>query len=574
MFNQDIKQQIIQLIQEVNPDITTQVNVEIIKDIAFGDYSTNIPFQLASIRHQSPTIVAQGIVDKLNLRTQDLFEKITCEAGYINFTLSNNYLTENIAKVLGSDNKYGSSQIGIGKKILVEYFSNNVAKPPHIGHLRSAVLGDSLYRIFKFLGYETVSDAHIGDWGTQFGILIYGVKNYGDMEVIKRDPVVELNKIYILTSNKIKQDPKIRDLGKAEFEKLESGDKENRELWQWFIDVSVQDFKQYQKLLKINEFDYYLGESFYEDKMGQVLKIFESKDLVKIGETGEKYVDLEEYKLGRCILYKSDGASTYHMRDFATYIYRKDVIKFYRNYYVVDNRQEHHFKQLFKVLELAGFNVNEDSKLISFGFMSLPEGPISTRNGTVISLDELIKQANTRALAIINQKNPDLEDKNQVAQKVGLAAIKYFDLSHNPKTEIVFTWDKALSFEGNTGPYLQYTYARISGIVNKSGLDTTKLASQPFFHELDLASEERAVLRKINQFPDIVLSAGQNLLPNIICNYLFELAQLFNTFYQLLPVLNQDNEEVRDFRLKLCLATAQVIKNGLDLLGIESPSRM
>ena len=373
-------------------------------------------------------------------------------------------------------------------------------------------------------------------------------------------------------SAQIDTTPELRDLGKAEFQKLEAGDSENREAWEWFVKVSYEDFEKYRQLLGINSFDHNLGESFYEDKMTQVLNQFEEKGLITIGETGEKYVDLEEQNLGRCILVKSDGATTYHLRDFATYIYRKNEFDFYRNLYIVDVRQSHHFRQLFRVLEMAGYSSETDSAHLDFVFMTLPEGAISTRKGTTISLENLLAEANKRALEIIQEKNPDLADKQKVSKQVALAAIKYFDLSHNRSTEIVFTWDKALSFDGNTGPYLQYTHARIQGIFRKMGEDMASVKGAEFTGEL--AAQETAVLRKIQQFAEIIESASEQYLPNIICNYLFELAQSFNAFYQEIPILKEENEHKRLMRLNLIKATAQVLKNGLDLLGIEAPEEM
>ncbi|MDQ3018874.1 MAG: arginine--tRNA ligase, partial [bacterium] len=457
---------------------------------------------------------------------------------------------------------------GENRTVVVEYFQNNIAKPPHVGHLRSAVIGDSLIRILKFLGYNAISDTHVGDWGTQFGILLYAYKTLGDRTIVEQDPIQELNKLYVAMSAKIEEQPELRDLGKAEFQKLEAGDAENRELWEWFVKVSLDDFERYRQLLGILPFDYNFGESFYEDKMQAVLKVLSEKGLLTTGETGEIYVDLGEQGLGRCILVKSDGATTYHLRDFATYMYRKEHFDYYRNLYIVDVRQSHHFRQLFRVLELAGYPAETDSAHLEFGFMSLPEGAISTRKGNIISLENLINEARTRALAIIEEKNPGLQEKEKVANQVALAAIKYFDLSHNRATEIVFTWDKALSFEGNTGPYLQYTHARINGILRK---DTSKGidAAPAELHELELG-----VLRKLQQFPEILQQTTVEYLPNLLCNYLFELAQSFNSFYQTVSVIQEEDEVKKQFRIKLITGTAQVLRNGLNLLGIEAPEEM
>jgi arginyl-tRNA synthetase len=550
-----------------------KINISVPTDWSFGDLTTNIAFIESKKRQLSPQVIATQIADKIKSSKPDNFEDIYAAGGFINFVLSDKYLLENLNNITHEQNDWTDIKIGQDKTIIVEYFQNNVAKPPHVGHLRSAVVGDSLARIFKFLGFNVLTDTHLGDWGTQFGILIYAYKNFGDKEIILQDPVNELNKLYVEMTKRIEANPSLRELGKEEFKKLETGDEENRQLWRWFVDVSLEDFNRYHRKLGLLDFDYNLGESFYEDKMAKIFELFNQKGLVSTGETGEKYVDLEKYGLGRCILYKSDGASTYHMRDFATYIYRKENFDFYRNYYIVDNRQEHHFRQLFKVLELAGFPAQTDSRFVSLGFMSLPEGPISTRKGNIISLDNLLSQAQVQSQEIIEEKNSNLENKDQVAKMVALAAVKYFDLSHNPKTEFTFTWEKAISFEGDTGPYLQYTHARICSILRKSNILISSL-DEIEIKNLELSSKERDILRKIYQFYTLVQSIADNLSPNTLCNYLFELSQLFNSFYQDVPVLLENDEGLKKVRLNLCFGVAHIIKTGLDLLGIEAPEEM
>lgn len=547
-----------------------------VPDSKFGDYSTNVALMLAKKVGQSPQEVAEKIIQEI--KKIDLEEKIgelSQKAGFINFTFSTKFLNDNLNKILEQGELYGCSIAGQGKTVVVEYFQNNVAKPPHVGHLRSAVIGDCLLRIFKSQGYKVISDTHIGDWGVQFGILLYAFKTLKpNMEVLEKDPINELNKLYVEMSAKIEAEPELRDLAKLEFKKLEDGDEQNRKLWQWMVDESLKDFDRYRILLGIDPFTYNLGESFYEKHMPEVLAEFEEKKLISKGQTGELYVDLDQYDLGRCILVKSDGATTYHLRDFATYIYRRNQFHFEKNLYIVDNRQSHHFKQLFKALELAGYKTESDSLHIDLGFMSLPEGAISTRKGTTISLQNLISEANTRALKIIEEKNPGLENKVEVSKQVALAAIKYFDLSHNRKTEIVFTWDKALSFEGNTGPYLQYTHARIHGILRKVNSGQLTEGSKLIADHLSLTTFESAVLRKLLKFPEITLQVTQDYFPNNLCTYLFELSQAFNSFYQEVPVMQEADEKIRAFRLKLISATAQVISNGLYLLGIEAPEEM
>ncbi len=550
--------------------------VEVLKpESAFGDYSTNIALRLSKVLKTSPKILAESFINQLKLLdTHGDFLDISEAGGFINFKLSQKCLQNNLIKILENGDLYGSSLAGEGKVVVIEYFQNNVAKPSHVGHLRSAVIGDALVRIFRSQGYKTISDTHIGDWGVQFGILLYAYKKYiasgGTQEDIAQDPINKLNQLYVEMSAKIKDDPILRDQGKEEFVRLEKGDTENRELWQWFVRVSVEDFERFRKRLGILDFDYNLGESFYEDKMPAVLDEFKDKGLIKTGETGELYVDLEAYNLGRCILVKSDGGTTYHLRDFATYIYRKEQFNFYKNIYEVDDRQSHHFKQLFQVLELAGYPAQSDSVHVEHGYMSLPGGAISSRAGNAVSLENLLTEAEKRALEIINEKNPALTNKEAVAQQVARAAIKYFDLSHNRKTEIVFTWDGALSFEGNTGPYLQYTHARIHGILRKAQDASIKYNADSITPD----ELETAVLRKLYEFPEILTEVIRDSLPNLLCNYLFELAQSFNSFYQSIPVLAETDENVKNFRMKLITATAQTINNGLGLLGIDAPQEM
>ncbi len=544
-------------------------------DSAFGDYATNIALVLAKKgKIDTKDVSGKLIAEVKKADTENIFEAVEEKNGFVNFKLSKSFLLKNLSAILEQRDLYGCSLNGQGKNIIVEYFQNNVAKPPHIGHLRSAVIGDCLLRIFKSQGYKTISDTHIGDWGVQFGILILAYKTLKpDGVALEKDPITELNRLYVEMSAKIEADPSLREAAKQEFKKLEDGDEQNRKLWKWFVDESLKDFENYRAELQVFPFDYNLGESFYEKHMPEVLAELEEKKLITKGEQGELYVDLEQYGLGRAILVKSDGATTYLLRDLPTYTYRKQQFNFQKNIYVVDNRQTHHFKQIFKVLELAGYPANSDSVHVDVGFMSLPEGAISTRKGTTVSLRSVLDEADKRALKIIEEKNAGLENKEEVAKKVALAAIKYFDLSHNRKTEVTFTWDKALSFEGNTGPYLQYTHARIHGILRKgSRLEVSGFSFEP--STLQLEPSELAVLRKLIKFPEIVEQVTQDYFPNNLCNFLFELSQSFNNFYQQVPVLAETNEQLKEFRFNLITATAQVIKNGLYLLGVEAPEEM
>jgi len=539
-------------------------------EVRFGDYSTNVSLILAKKEKKDPKEVAEKIIAKIKEQDKDKqFEKIEAVGGFVNFTLSKEFLTNQLKSILEKKDEFGSSNIGKGEKVLVEYFQPNITKPLHLGHLRTAMIGDSIFRILTSLGFAAESDTHLGDWGTQFGILLYGYKTYGDEAVIEKDPIVELNKLYVKVNAEIEKNPELKEKGKEEFVKLEQGDKENRELWQKFVDWSWKEFEVIYEDFGIRKHDHNWSESFFEDKMPSVLEELKKKGLLKESE-GAQIVDLSDENLGVAIVIKSDGGTTYLLRDLATFIYRKEQ-GFKKQLYVVDVRQKHTLAQTFKILELLGhISAAKEAVHVAYGFLSLPEGAMSSRKGTTVTANELISNAEAQALAIIQEKNPELKGKEKVAGQVASGAVKYFDLSHNIKSDIVFEMKKAISFEGDTGPYLQYTYARIHGILRKAfSVDAFQLEN-----EMSMNEQELLVMRKLHQFPEIVERAGKEFQPNIICNYLFELSQNFNTFYQIVEVLKEKDENSRSFRLSLITATAQVIKNGLHLLGIEAPEEM
>ncbi len=550
----------------------------------FGDYASNAALVLFKNFKVAPAKSPQELAEILAKKCIELdhiqtFSEIKPVNGFINFRLSQKHLLHNLETIIKSGSNYGSSQIGSGKTAIIEYFQLNVAKLPHVGHLRSAVIGDALNRMLRFQGYHVLSDTHVGDWGTQFGIMIAAYKKYGNKTVVEKDPLNELEKLYVKYNQDMESDPALREIGKQEFAKLEQGDKENRELWQWFVDVSMNKLEEMAKLLALEPFDLHLGESFYEDKMAAIVKECLDKNIAQTGSEGELFVDLAEFGLDQGILKKSDGASTYLLRDLAKLQYVWQQYHFDLNLYIVDVRQSHHFNQLFKIAELLGWEAVKLSQHIDFGFLKLPEGILSSRKGTSVALGKVVEEATSRAEKIIEQKNPGLKNKADVARQVGLAALKYFDLSHNRQSDIVFDWDKALSFEGNAGPYLQYAHARIYGILRKADHDmiTTKSDSDELdqrFVDMELNKHELSVLRKLHQFPEVLENLIIEYLPNLLCNYLFELSQDFNSFYQNVPVRGEPDSKIRDFRFVLVKTTAQVLKNGLALLGIEAPEEM
>ncbi len=539
----------------------------------FGDYATNVALVLAKQAKKNPQEVASQLVSKLNeIDVSKVFNEISSVGGFINFKLSAETLLHNLLEIHKTKNIYGSSQIGKGQKILVEYFQPNIAKPLHLGHLRTAIIGDSLFRLFKFSGFNPESDTHLGDWGTQFGLLLFSFKKYGNIGIVEKNPIDELNKLYVKINTEAETDPGVRELGKAEFVKLEAGDKENRDLWKKFKDWSWQEFEIIYKDLGVRRADHDWPESFFEDKMPAILVQLKSKGLLKESQ-GAQIVNLEEYNLGVAVLIKSDGGTTYLLRDLATLIFRKSQ-GFVKQYYVVDVRQSHTLKQTFKIVELMGEIILKEAVHVAYGFLTLPEGAMSTRKGTVVGAKEFIASVQQDALEIIKEKNPGLAEKESISQVVASGAIKYFDLSHNMKSDIVFDPKKAISFEGNTGPYLQYTHARIHGILRKVKDLGLKITVEQEFNFTHYKDEEMAVMRKLHQFPEIVEYATVELLPNVIANYLFELSHTFNGFYQAVPVIQETNEQLKSFRISLIIATAQVIKNGLNLLGIEAPEEM
>jgi len=540
----------------------------------FGDYATNVAMMLFKkfnvVPAENPVDFAKQLAEKLvELDGGYTFSNIEAQNGFINFTISPRVLLNTLSEIIEAKENYGKVDLGQGQKVLVEYFQPNIAKPLHLGHLRTAIIGDSLFKILGFSNYQTESDTHLGDWGTQFGLLMLAYKKWGDAETVKQDPITELNKLYVRINTEMEADPELREQGKAEFVKLEQGDSENEELWKQFKEWSWQEFGIIYDDLGVRKADNDWPESFYMDKMPAVIEQLKAKNLL-VESQGAQIVNLEDYGLGVAVVVKSDGGTTYLLRDLATYIFRKQQ-GFEKQIYVVDNRQSHALAQTFKILKvLRVINSPTEAVHIAYGVLSLPEGQMSTRKGTMVGAKELIQKAQEKALEIINEKNPGLQNKEAVSKQVMQAALKYFDLSHNYKSDIVFTWDKALSFEGNTGPYLQYTHARINGILRK----TQGIAVEQIDQNIALEDIEQLLLRKLQKFPEIITQTAENFSPNIISNYLFELSQIFNSFYEAVPILKETDSAKQNIRIKIIIGTAQVLKNGLNLLGIPAPEEM
>ncbi len=556
----EIYNRILQIAKELGIEVTAELKSKIsitYPDSKLGDYATNAALILAKAAKKNPVDLARQLISKLG--APDLEKIEVAGPGFINFILDKKYLINYQAT--------GNRQEGIkSEKILVEYFQPNIAKPLHIGHLRTAIIGDSIYRMLKFLGHQVESDTHMGDWGTQFGFLILAYKKYGTPQV-EADPINELNKLYIKINEESEKDPAIREAAKLEFVKLEKGDNENRTVWKKFVEWSLEKHLQINSLMNIEPFDHHWPESFYEDKMPKIIFELQTKGLLKESQ-GAKIVNLESQGLGVALIVKSDGGTTYLLRDLATFVYRKSL-GFSKQLYVVDVRQSHAFKQLFAILKLLGLMKDSEGIHIDYGFMSFKGEALSTRKGNMVLAEDVINQAKEKVGKIIKEKNPDLANNEDVITAIAQGAIKYFDLSHNRHSDIEFDWEKALDFEGNSGPYLQYTNARLLSILRKhEGTATAK-------DELaEISETERKLLFKVTILNEIVEESMKDYSPNVLANYLYELASLANRFYHESPILSEADENKKAFRLGLVNDITDVLSKGLELLGITPLDQM
>jgi len=534
----------------------------------FGDYQCNAAMELAKVLKKAPRQIAQEFADAAAL--PDFVEKIEIAGpGFINFFLSNSSLAEHIQS-LENDPHLGVEQAGLGKTVVIDYSSPNVAKPMHIGHIRSTVIGNAIDRLYRFLGYHVIADNHLGDWGTQFGLMLVGYRAFVDEAALEASPIDELERIYVTSYNKSNEDETWRDKAKAELVKLQQGDAENRALWEKFVELSIREFNTIYDRLGV-KFDLYRGESFYNDRLPKIIQALEEKGLAKESD-GALIVDLEEDGMPICIVRKSDGGYNYATTDLATVQSRIEEFNPDRIVYITDERQQLHFRQFFTIAEKLGMDANLVH--VWFGLMRLPEATFSSREGNVIKLAALLDEAEARALEMVKSSSPEMPEAQQkdLARAIGLGAIKYTDLSQNPQSLVTFTWEKALNMEGNSAPYLQYAYARISSVYDKysmkyPGID---LGQYPIVIELEL---ERRIAIKLSRFPAAIRAAAENHRPNILADYLYDLAQIYSSFYQNVPFLKAD-EGVRESRIRLCRSTAETLKQGLDLLGIETPSRI
>ncbi len=525
-----------------------------------GDYALPC-FKFAKVLRKSPALIAQDIA--ANYPADDVIERAEAVNGYVNFTVNKSALArETIDEVLAKGERYGSSDEGAGKTICIDYSSVNIAKPFHIGHLSTTAIGGALYKIFNFLGYKAVGINHLGDYGTQFGKLICAYKRWGNREEVQTGGIHAINDLYVRFNSEATEE--MEHEAREYFRLIESGDKEANELFDWFKDLTLEYVKGIYKKLNVT-FDSYAGERFYTDKMGSVIDELREKGLLK-ESSGAQIVDLEPYGMPPCLILRSDGASLYATRDLAAAIYRKNTYDFYKCLYVVAYQQNLHFKQFFKVLELMGKEWAKDLVHVAYGMVSLEDGAMSTRKGKVVWLEDVIRKCEEKAYAIISEKNPELENKEDVAEKVGVGAVIFGALYNSKIKDIVFSYDKVLSFEGETSVYVQYTCARANSVLEKGGVPGEYKISE-------LLPQEAEVVKAISAFPQAVKDAAEKYEPSIVARFAVDLAQKFNKFYFDCKILTAEGDK-KDFRLALTAAALTALKNALALLGIGVPEKM
>lgn len=526
-------------------------------DIAFPAFS------LAKVERKAPQAIATDIVEKLDTTR---FEKVVATGPYVNFFLDKDAISHQVlTDVIAEKDQYGQLNIGQGRNVTIDMSSPNIAKPFSVGHLRSTVIGDALANIHGKLGFNPIRINHLGDWGKQFGMLIVAYKLWGDKTAVEADPISELLKLYVRINAEVEEKPELDEEARQWFKKLEDGDQEALELWQWFRDESLVEFNRIYEKLDVH-FDSFNGEAFYNDKMDEGIQILEEKGLLQESK-GAQIVDLESYNLPPALIRKTDGATLYITRDIATAMYRKRTYDFVKSIYVVGQEQINHFKQLKAVLKEMGFDWSDDMTHVTFGLVTKDKKKLSTRKGNIILLEPTLDEAILRALSQIEAKNPNLENKEEVAHAVGVGAVKFFDLKTDRDNGYDFDLEAMVSFEGETGPYVQYAYARIQSILRKANFvpsteNNYKLAD----------AESWEIIKHIQNFSTVVERAGDKFDPSLIAKYAINLAQAFNKYYAHTRILDESPE--RDSRLALAYATGVVLKEALRLLGVKAPEKM
>ena len=547
---------------EIAPE-TLQDYIETPPNPDMGDFALPC-FKLSKVFRKAPQLISDSLKAAID---SPLFSRVESVSGYLNFYVNRAAYAENVLKTaLEKGDAYGSDTLGSGKTVVIDYSSINIAKRFHIGHLSTTMIGNALYKIYGFLGYSCVGVNHLGDWGTQFGKMIAAYKRWGDEETVKKGGVDEMVKLYVRFNTEAKADPALEDEGRAWFKKIEDGDEEALKIFSWFKEVTLKDAEKVYDMLGV-KFDSYAGESFYNDKMQPVVDELKRKNLL-VEDAGAQIVKLDEWNMPPAIILRSDGATLYMTRDLAAAKYRHETYDFDKNLYVVAYQQDLHFKQLFKVMELLGWDWAKGCEHVNFGMVSFSGQSLSTREGRIVYLEDLLTQSIEKAESIIAEKSPDLENREEIARQIGIGAVIFFALFNGRIKDIDFTWDKALNFDGETGPYVMYTHARLSSVLRKAG----EVTAAPDFEALG-DPESQAVLRLIDEFPATVKLAAQKNEPSYITRFSCELAKAVNRFYYERRILDADASATKA-RLMLTRVARQTIRTALGLIGIAAPEKM
>ena len=541
--------------------------IEIPPKPEMGDFAFPC-FRLAKTLRKAPAMIAADIKAKIDECNADFIDNVSVAGAYLNFYVNKNIFIKSMVDAAIDDN-FGSSTVGEGQTICIDYSSPNVAKNFHVGHLRTTIIGNSLYKIYSKLGYKVVRINHLGDWGTQFGKLIVAYKAWGNEETVKKDGVAELMKLYVKFHAEAEKNPELNDEARAWFAKMEKGDEEALKIWQWFKDISLVEYKRTYDLLGM-DFDYYLGESFYRDKTDDVVNRLTNANLLTESE-GAKIVDLEEYDMAPCLILKNDGSSIYATRDLAAIFYRKETYNFVKCLYVTGQEQKLHFAQVFKVVDLLGNDWAKDQLVhIPYGLVSLEGAKLSTRSGNIIYAEDILLEAIDKIKEIIEEKNPNIPDKEETAKKIGVGAVLFNDLYNQRIKDVSFKWEKLLNFDGETGPYVQYTYARCASILRKV---EDYAPTSDIDYSLISDADSIELLKAISRFPKIVSDAADKYEPSVVARFSVDVAQAFNKFYNANRI-NVEDKATRDARVTLVYLTKKTIKDALLLLGIECPEQM
>lgn len=537
--------------------------IEIPPKAELGDFAFPC-FRLAKVFRKAPQAIAEDL--KSAMGTPDFLSEIKVMGGYLNFFVDKSAYVKQIVDGFFSASNYGGSTDGNGKTICIDYSSPNVAKNFHVGHLRTTIIGNAINNIYRKLGYNVVRINHLGDWGTQFGKLIVAYKKWGSKEAIEANGISELMDIYVKFHEEAEKDDSLNDEARAWFTAMEHGDEEALSIWKWFRDISLQEFMRVYKILGI-EFDSYAGESFYNDKMDAVIEELKSKGLITVSD-GAQIVELEEYNMPPCLITKKDGSSLYATRDISAALYRKKTYNFDKCIYVTGQEQKLHFAQWFKVIELMGYDWYKNLMHVPYGLVSLKGGKLSTRKGNIIFAEDILNESIDKIKSIIEEKNPDLPDKEQVSKQVGIGAIIFNDLYNQRIKDVTFDWDKILNFDGETGPYVQYTYARAASVIRKIG-------EVPSTCDYSLLTDEAsmALLKEVVRYPQVVRDAAEKLEPSVISRYAMAVAQAFNKFYHDCQI-NVEDENIKFTRANVVVITKDILKDTLSLLGIQCPEQM